>query len=403
MLSNLMELPGLTPVPGGELDARRARLAAALEAAGLDGVLIATGANLYWLTGLALDGYLHVGADGSAVWMVKRGMARAERESEFSGKRTGVRSLKQVPSLCGTGAGRIGLELDTLPVSVHDRMKEAFGADAEFVDASEVLRETRSTKSAFELDCMRKAAAISATTFEAIPELLAPGRREIEVAADIERGLRARGHPMLFPVHRWGHRFSPLYLCSGPSATLPGTFMGPLGGTGLSGVDPQGCGRRPIERDEPIIIDMCCGERGYLSDQTVTFVIGTLPDDMMQAHALSLAIRDEVAAMLRPGVHRTAPWERAHEMAQAAGLAERFMGLGDDRLSFVGHGLGIEIDEQPVLAPRQRGELAADMVIAVEPKFFFEKRGAVGVEDTFLVTTAGGERLTRGPDQVVAL
>src|SRR6185369_9875851 len=87
-------------------------------------------------------------------------------------------------------------------------------------------------------------------------------------------------------------------------------------------------------------------------------------------------------------------WERARTMADEAGLGDRFMGPPGDQARFVGHGVGLELDELPVLAPGFKAPLREGMTIAIEPKFVFPGQGAVGIENTFLVTAQGGEKLT---------
>jgi len=116
--------------------------------------------------------------------------------------------------------------------------------------------------------------------------------------------------------------------------------------------------------------------------------------DLSRAFDVALAIQAEVGRGLRPGSTGEALWERARAMAEEAGLGDRFMGPPGDQARFVGHGVGLELDELPVLAPGSEAQLVAGQVVAVEPKFVFAGRGAIGIENTWLVTDGGGEKLT---------
>src|SRR5690606_4699240 len=119
-----------------------------------------------------------------------------------------------------------------------------------------------------------------------------------------------------------------------------------------------------------------------------------------EAHDTARQILDMVAREARPGATGQQLWERSVDIARRAGLEEHFMGAGNSRVRFVGHGVGLELDEWPILAPKQTTPLEAGNVIAVEPKFFFPGVGAVGLESTFLVTPDGAERLSITPEEL---
>jgi Xaa-Pro aminopeptidase len=104
---------------------------------------------------------------------------------------------------------------------------------------------------------------------------------------------------------------------------------------------------------------------------------------------------------LRPGAVPSALYAAAEEMATAAGLAEHFMGAGGERVRFLGHGVGMEIDELPILAPGFDQPLEEGNVVAIEPKFVFPGRGAVGIENMYAVTASGFETLTTAPEELI--
>jgi Xaa-Pro aminopeptidase len=177
----------------------------------------------------------------------------------------------------------------------------------------------------------------------------------------------------------------------------------PHGGSGNTPAMAQGASFRRIRKNEPIGIEYGVGINGYLADQFRTFVIGDLPSDLQEAHQCSREIHDLFAREAKPGVSCARLYAMARDFAQGAGLGEYFMGHGEGQVRFIGHGLGLEIDEFPVIAPNFAEELASGMVIAFEPKFVFPGKGVVGMEDDYEVTSSGVERLTLTEQELIRL
>jgi Xaa-Pro aminopeptidase len=152
------------------------------------------------------------------------------------------------------------------------------------------------------------------------------------------------------------------------------------------------------------MVDLCGGYGGYVADKTRIFVPGGLRDEeMLRAHHFALQIQAEVQARLRPGAHTGRIYQAVEGIVHDSPFAGNFMGYGDNRSRFVGHGVGLELDELPVLAARSEIVLKEGMVVAVEPKFFFGDRGGVGIENTWVITQDGCRNLTADDDQIVAV
>jgi Xaa-Pro dipeptidase len=178
---------------------------------------------------------------------------------------------------------------------------------------------------------------------------------------------------------------------------------GPHGPKGNTPAMAQGASFRRIGKNEPIGIDYGVGINGYLADQFRTFVIGDLPGELMRAHDCSVEVHYLFVKEAKPGVSCSDLYRLALKKAEKTGLGEHFMGYGEGKVRFVGHGLGLEIDEYPILAPRFNQRLEPGMVIALEPKFVFPGKGVVGLEDDYLVTATGIERLTLTDQTVIKL
>ena len=162
----------------------------------------------------------------------------------------------------------------------------------------------------------------------------------------------------------------------------------------------QGPGFRPIQRREPILFDYVFAHQGYLSDHTRIFAIEGLPDELLQAHQAMLTVQAMVKKEAKPGVRTGDVYEMAVAMATELGYADNFMGAGDRRIRFIGHGIGLELDEYPFLAQGQRLEFQQNMIVALEPKLIFPGVGVVGIENTHVVTADGLRQLGKFNEEI---
>ena len=162
----------------------------------------------------------------------------------------------------------------------------------------------------------------------------------------------------------------------------------------------MGANGEEIKPGETIMVDMNGDFTGYMTDMTRTFALGDIESLALKAHQCSIDIHDTLKTMARPGVEAKSLYETAYKMAKDAGLERFFMGHRQ-HAGFIGHGVGIEINELPVIAPRSKDILQKGNVIAIEPKFVIPNVGAVGIENTYHVTDDGLECLTNSPEQII--
>jgi Xaa-Pro aminopeptidase len=213
--------------------------------------------------------------------------------------------------------------------------------------------------------------------------------------------MRKRGYGGCSKMRTFNQDFFMGNVTTGASGAAPTYFDGPVGGCGLTPANnPHGAGWKVIGRDEVIYIDYTCVINGYTADGARMFVIGDVSEPLRRAHAASLAIQKELVAMIRPGVLCEDVYARSVELAAEQGLAPHFMGIGNDRVRFIGHGVGLELDEYPIFAKGVKMPLAAGMTFALEPKFVFAE-GAIGTENTYVLTDDGPRTLTRAPEDIV--
>ncbi len=393
--------------PATELEYRCKRLQEEMATAGLDAVIIVQNADLFYFTGTIQSGNLYVPASGQPLYMVRRDQRRARMESGLK-EVIPFASMKDIPAILANYGyqqpSRVGLELDVLPVSFYDRYRKVFPV-VEFCDATPLIRRVRMIKSAYEIHIMKDAADQVARVNDHVKEVLREGMTEIELAAKLEFLARNNGHlgyirmrgfngEMLF-----GHTFS------GTDSAVPAYTDTPLGGMGPTPSFGQGASWKRIERNEPIIVDFAGSFDGYLVDQTRVFVIGNLSDRLNQGYADMLKIQ---RLMLEIAPERPS-WGQLYEeclaLAVKLGHGEHFMGSKGAQVSFIGHGIGIEIDEFPFIA---RGfndmKLEPGMVFAFEPKLVYPGEGAIGIENTYYMADDGSiKALTYADEQIVSL
>lgn len=395
-------MTGDTPVPRAEVERRLAALQARLGEERLAAALLVQATDLYYFTGTAQDAHLVVPAAGEPALYVRRSLSRARRESPLD-RVLPLASFRDLPPALGAAGvwgGMLGLELDVLPASrylMYGRIFEGF----ELGDCSGIVRDLRSRKSPWELERVLGAAAILARGFEAVGETLVEGMTEIELAAEVERVLRRAGHQGTLRSRAFNAETHYGAILSGPSAAEPGASDAPIVGPGPNAAIGKGASHRAIRRNEPVVVDLVAGYEGYLADQTRTYSLGPVDPDIAAAYEQARSILSAVAAEARPGVTGAHLYDRACELA---GDRDGFMGaVGEQAVSFVGHGIGLELDEPPFLARGWDHELDEGMVFALEPKFVFAGRGAVGVENSYAVVAGGAERLTAGSEQLIEL
>lgn len=392
-----------------ELADRRARLQRLMLAGGFDACLITQNVGLYYWSGSMQTGYLLIPAKGEATYYVRRSLSRAVRESTVktvplgSFRNFGATLAADYPDLFKNDRRpAIGSDLDVLPAQLYLRLQEAT-PNAMLRDASAIMRQARSVKSAYEIARIEASANVAATALDVALSRIRTGMTELDVMTILESEMRWRGHIGLMRMRGYNQEIMTGMVAAGEAAAEPSYFDGPAGGRGLTPAAPQSASRRPIQAGEPILLDIGCCIDGYTIDQTRTAVIGELDEELGRAYDVSVHILRHTESLLRPGVSPESLYAEALRLADEAGLAAHFMGFGADQVRFLGHGIGLEIDEWPVLARGFADPLEAGIVLAIEPKFTFPGRGVVGIENTYAITADGFRTLTRSPEKLYRL
>jgi Xaa-Pro dipeptidase len=394
--------------PEEEWSNRHIRLQHSLMRNGLNGCLLSQNIGIYYLAGSMQTGFLFVPTEGSPTYYVRKSLSRALNEAKVrtvqleTFRQFGKQIEQDYPEVFRQGSGKlplIGTDLDVMPAQLYQRLIEAV-PQAQWVDASGILRNNRSVKSPYEIACIIRAAEVAAKALEQGLSSLKAGMTELELMANIEYSMRLDGHIGLMRMRGYNQEIMTGVIAAGDAAAEPTYFDGPAGGRGLSPAAPQSVSLRPIRVNEPILMDIGCCVEGYTIDQTRTAVIGELSPELQYAYDVAVSIIRSCEEQLRPGAKPDEMYAAALKMAAEAGLSAHFMGYGQDQVKFLGHGIGLEIDEWPVLARGFQEPLEAGMTIAIEPKFTFPGLGVVGIENTYLITETGCRALTLSPEKL---
>lgn len=392
-------------VPGSEIAARIAALQAYLRKDGLDAAIIRQNADLFYFAGTVQDAHLMVPAVGHPLFLVRRDVGRAAEQSPLRPvlPQPKIRDLSvALAEVCrGSTPKRIGMELDVLPANAFFFYNEKVFPRQEIVDASTLVRRVRAVKSPWEIEMMRHAAACSKAVADAVPEILRAGITERELSVELERVARIAGHMGLIRLRGFNMDMYFGHVLSGPDAAMPSYGDMPTGGRGVSPAFAQGASDRKIQPGELVSVDTMLNRDGYLNDQTRNFCLGAPSSRLAEAYELSREVHGRFREAARPGTVSGELYDLVLKWVEEAGWADHFMGFGDTRVGFVGHGLGIEVDEYPFIARGQKLVLEEGMIVAFEPKFIVPGVGLAGLENTYAVTSGGLESLNTATEELV--
>lgn len=391
--------------PREEIQSRIARFQKSLQDSDIAGALISQNVDLFYFAGTIQRSFLFIPAEGEAVLAVHGNLERAQKESSLSQVVPLKKSQQLAQALSDFNysiRGRIGLEMDVLPARYYLALRREH-AEADFLDVSELVRKVRMIKSGYEISQIRKACEILTQVMLEAQRSIRPGMTELEVDALLGALARRLGHQGLLRMRGYNQEMFSAHVFCGKTATLSPTMNVPLGGLGTTPAIAQGASFNVITENEPLIIDFGVGINGYVTDMTRTFVIGKLSQKLQEAYSVAKEIKDFVEQWVTPGRSWSRLYREIIELVRQRGYQDYFMGYKGHQVAFVGHGIGLEIDEYPVIAPGFHEEFKENMVLAIEPKLVFPDVGAVGVEDDYLVTKAGMERLTTYNDQVLTI
>jgi Xaa-Pro dipeptidase len=391
------------PVTEEELLRRIGKLKQLMAKSHIDFGIVFQNVDKFYFTGTAQKGMLVIPLEGEPLLFIEKSIERAEMESPLD--IIPIKSDKEIRKVLHHGGllgGIAGLELDVLPVSTFERLRRVLGFDR-YSDLAPLIKDLRAVKSPFELVQIIKSGRMMPPVFQAARNFIREGVREIDIEAALVAEGRRLGHQGFLRMRGINQEMTTMTVQSGfTGATVTGADV-PIAGAGLTPAVPQGSSLKKVERGIPVTIDYGGGYNGYITDETRVFVVGDLERPFQRPYECAREIIEDALGSIREGVDCTEVFGRAYRIAEKAGLNDYFMGHGNGQVSFVGHGLGLEINELPVITARHRMVLKEGMVFAFEPKFVLPGQGAIGIEVDLIVRGQGVERVTDDSYEIVCL
>jgi Xaa-Pro dipeptidase len=393
---SLMASHGFLLTPGEEIESRISRLRNRMNEEGVEALLVAQKMDYFYLSGTSQDALLYLPLLGEPLLLVKRELERARAESPLR-MVADLKSIHRLSTLIQEHTGKLpevlGVEMDVLPAKDYFRLASLF-PKARFADSSEMIRRLRAVKSPFEIALMRKAGNIGKEVYHHAKDVLKEGMTEIEFGGLLEAAAKSHGHEGLLRVRSYNYEAYTWHVLSGVTGGMVSQSDSPMGGLGLSPAFPVGASRKVMRAHEPILVDFGICYHGYQADETRMFSIGRMPRKFVDAYNACKAIHDAVLDETRPGADGERIFMNTLELAEKLGYRDSYLGPPGLQTRFIGHGIGLELNEFPFLAQGQAYPLEEGMTFAVEPKMVFPGEGSVGLENTVVVTRDGCEILT---------
>lgn len=389
-------------IPAPEIARRIEQIQYRLQNSDIDALFIIQRVDLLYYSGTAQRGYLFIPSEGKPLLLIKRYLPRAMEESPL-GQIVRIESIKEAPQrirdFYGVFPEKIGLELDVMPVREYRFIKNIF-KEQTVLDASDLILSQRMIKSAWEVEQTEKTGELSCSCFEYARNNMREGLSEMEFAGMLEAYARNLGHGGMMRVRDYHTEGYAWHILSGKSGGMIGLLDSPSSGEGTSTAFPCGAGYRPFAQGDPVMIDFNSVLNGYHFDETRMLSIGKMPQRAMDACLASIEIHNEVLENVRAGITVDELFQISVKKANSLGYKDYYLGPSDYRVTFIGHGIGMELIEKPIIAEGRRDILQPGMVFALEPKMTFLDEFAAGIESVFLVTENGHKMISKTPVEI---
>lgn len=386
-------------IPSSEIQQRINLLQQELQAQDIGGLFIVQRVDLLYFSGTSQNGFLFVPGEGEPILFIRRYLPRAEAESSIR-QIVKIQSIKEIPGLITDFYGKqpdvLGFEYDVIPVREFQFYQSVFKG-SKCVDGSAAIHDVRQLKSEWEIEQIEACGRLSGKIFNYIRNEIRPGISEMEFSGMYEAFARKSGHSAGIRSRDYQAEAYNWHILSGANGGMVGFLDSPASGAGTSPAFACGASAKLLAANEPIMIDIGTVLNGYHMDETRMYAIGTMPEMARQASEAAIDIHNTVIDMAKPGVSADELYQTAVKRADKLGFAEWYLGPPDYKVRFVGHGIGCELVEPPILAPGRHKPLQSGMVFALEPKLVAENQFCAGIESVFCITDTGSRLLSTVP------
>lgn len=382
-----------------DLSIRLNKLQKAIQEKGFEACIVTTAVNVFYLTGRVYNGYCYVPAEGEIVHFVKRPDNVDFKNTFFIRKPEQIAEILQELDIALPE--KVLLEIDILSYSETQRLMDTLNLK-EAGNGSSFMRQVRMVKTTFEIEQTKACARKHEQVYKLIPSVFRRGMTDIEFQIEIERLMRLNGSIGIFRSYGLNMDIYMGSLLVGKNAESPSPFDYALGGAGTTPSLPLGASGEKIKEGDTIMVDMAGNYSPWMTDMTRVFSVGKTSEEAYKAHQVAREIHAKIEAVAKPGMTCSELYNIAMELVEKNKLETYFMGT-KLQAKFIGHGVGLEINEPPVLTPRSKELLEPNIVFALEPKFVIPQVGAVGYENTLLVTENNVEKITIFEENIIEL
>lgn len=370
---------------------------------GLAAAFLHLSRDIYYYTGTAQPGWLVVTPDRVHLFL-RSGLGFALGQSTLAPDQISRESnlARIIAAMVSGDTSKLsfGAELDVMTVPQFQKLQASLGTDA-ITDISPLILSQRMVKDQSEIATIRKAAVALDAGHRAAMQHWRAGISELDASAIVENGQRRAGHEGVYFVRQPDFTMGRGPLASGDRIKQISGVVFTLSGTGLSAAIPAGASHKKIDPGDLVIVDIPTCVEGYHGDQTRTYSFGP-PDSRVQN--LYRALRqtaDLLIGDISPAMTSGDIFEKACFHAENQGIGDLFLMFPDQgRAHFVGHGVGLDLNEPPFLSKGSRDAIRAGMVLAIELHLFDPQIGMVKLEDMIAVHAGTCQILTLSPREI---
>lgn len=388
--------------PEVEIQRRRNAVQGFLREGAIEGFLATHPADILYLSGEEDGRLLYLPGEGEALLFKDTDpCTESKGAAEFAGlPESDIRDVTgRIRDVYGKLPGTLGLSLDVLTVQQYMIVRRFFPGSM-LLDGTGAVMNARMVKSQWELERMDRTAERTQVTFARAREALRPGVTEIEFSGIMEACAGEQGLNGRVKVRDYKTEGYSWHVLSGENGGMVGVLDAPATGEGTSPAFACGAGYKKIEKGEPIMVDFSVQMHGYHMDETRMFVVGPMPQKAEDACKAAIEIHDRVIDKVGPGVSTRELFQETVDLAARLGYGDAFLGPPGNKVSFVGHGIGLELVEPPLIAAGREAVLEPGMTFALEPKMVFEGEFAAGIESIVTVTENGHRLISKMPSEV---
>lgn len=382
-----------------ELESRWKSIQKKMQNVGAEACLLSISVNLFYVSGRVFSGYFYLPANGDPLFFVRRPQGLTGENVYY------IRKPEEITAMLAKVGAPIPkmllLEADDLSFNEYRRLQDCFG-EIHFHNATPLIRAVRTVKSNYEMELFRNSGNLHIQCYQQVASLYQNHFTDLDFSIEIERLFRKHGSIGHFRIFGSSMEIFMGSVLAGDNALSASPYDFAMGGSGVHASLPIGPAGIPLTKGMSVMVDMGGTFTGYITDMTRVFSVGKLSQKAYDAHQVSIEIHHEIANVARPGVAAADLYQLAYSTVQKYSLEAHFMGYGQ-QAGFIGHGVGIEINESPVLSPRSKDVLSEGHVFALEPKFVIPGTGAVGIENTYIVNQSGVENVTDWNESIIEL